>query len=844
MVSVAYCFYSCGRRVSFFMPMGQKASLPNKPPTQSVQPAETIAFLAINGESLDQKRVEDAFDQYLAQQTQAYQQFGQDLGAQLNDAGDGAYLKLTLKATALQQLMDDVLFRQEQGKRKISASKEEVEEKFKQDYQEVLNFVKARYDWDEQGLVRFLKEQRQQELAQFQSQIREQALQQLLLAKTKEAIGGQSQPTEIELISFIQENRTRYEADILGEVPLDEAQVKAFYEKNKSIYAKTLYKTSHILIAVDKDAANEKVEEAQKKAENIRDKIVKQNVDFAQLAKEVSDDPGSKELGGDLGMVDKETPFVPKFLEALFKLEAGQVSTPVRSQFGFHLIKAVEKKESTFEDVKEEVESAYTAERQDQLFQEWIDAAKKHQASHWDEISKTVRDDFVANARDKKVSEWLTQARNGAKLVIRDELLRAALLGKEGKPDEALALYAKLSEASSLSDPYTPYYAARIYQAKLTSAETRKAEIEKSPSPAQATELKKITDEIALFTQKTLIYLTKTIEGPATGNARLFDTLLGLDDQNPLVHYKYGVWLYGENTLGESRTNESDKTREALAHIKRAIELKPNYADALVLYGNILSANGNFGTAVEYYEQALPLMQRPALLQLQEKLADAYLGLEQWDQAKALYTQLNKIQPDNIKFIVALGDVAYATGAYVSAQNFYKTAFEKEPTKIDYSLKLAKSAAKTGATEEAIKMLSRVTKDSPYLGEAWLELGELHKTHGSTEEALLAYREGFSRTAEKEILEKLGEAILVLAPNDSVTRLKLASVYKSQYIYENAIQHYEQILTQNTSKEQKLETYEGLAESMRGRAEYEKARDYYVQDFRSRGLKSRNSRVA
>ncbi|MBI4101188.1 peptidylprolyl isomerase [Candidatus Microgenomates bacterium] len=65
--------------------------------------------------------------------------------------------------------------------------------------------------------------------------------------------------------------------------------------------------------------------------------------DFAALAREFSQDPGSKDQGGDLDFIAADTPFVPEFKEAALKLEPGQVSDVVASQFGFHIIKAFEK---------------------------------------------------------------------------------------------------------------------------------------------------------------------------------------------------------------------------------------------------------------------------------------------------------------------------------------------------------------------------------------------------------------------------------------------------------------------------------------------------------------------
>lgn len=84
-------------------------------------------------------------------------------------------------------------------------------------------------------------------------------------------------------------------------------------------------------------------------------KRVKGGEDFAKVADEVSKDPGSK--GGDLGWFEKER-MVPEFGEAAFKLEKGQISDPVKSQFGWHVIKLEDKRTKEFppyEAVKDQV---------------------------------------------------------------------------------------------------------------------------------------------------------------------------------------------------------------------------------------------------------------------------------------------------------------------------------------------------------------------------------------------------------------------------------------------------------------------------------------------------------
>jgi peptidyl-prolyl cis-trans isomerase C len=86
---------------------------------------------------------------------------------------------------------------------------------------------------------------------------------------------------------------------------------------------------------------------------------VKAGEDFAKVAGDLSKDPGSKAEGGDLGFFTKDR-MVEPFAETAFKLEPGQISEPVKSQFGWHVIKVEEKRTKpvpTFEETKEQIDA-------------------------------------------------------------------------------------------------------------------------------------------------------------------------------------------------------------------------------------------------------------------------------------------------------------------------------------------------------------------------------------------------------------------------------------------------------------------------------------------------------
>ncbi len=122
-----------------------------------------------------------------------------------------------------------------------------------------------------------------------------------------------------------------------------------------------LFRTRHILLKVPPGEAqpsaatptpdeNEKLFELRRAEAEELVRLLRSGADFAALAKEKSDDPGSKDNGGDLSAFDKEgrtvdgQSLVPEFVQATLALEGDQISDPVRSQFGWHIIQVVERK--------------------------------------------------------------------------------------------------------------------------------------------------------------------------------------------------------------------------------------------------------------------------------------------------------------------------------------------------------------------------------------------------------------------------------------------------------------------------------------------------------------------
>jgi parvulin-like peptidyl-prolyl isomerase len=150
------------------------------------------------------------------------------------------------------------------------------------------------------------------------------------------------------------------DADIRSKAPGDEAFLKAYYDAHKNEYEQV--HAHHILIRAQgsplplnpgqQDLSDA---EALAKAQEIRQKIV-DGGDFAALARAESNDGGSSAKGGDLGFL-KRGQIVPSFEDAVFGLRVGELSQPVKTAYGYHIIRVDEKKPTrSFEELRPELE--------------------------------------------------------------------------------------------------------------------------------------------------------------------------------------------------------------------------------------------------------------------------------------------------------------------------------------------------------------------------------------------------------------------------------------------------------------------------------------------------------
>ena len=157
------------------------------------------------------------------------------------------------------------------------------------------------------------------------------------------------------------------EKEIEAKAVVSDKDIKDYYEKHKEEFTPvSQLKASHILVKTEKEAKD--IEEKLKKGE-----------DFAKIAKKSSIDTASAKNGGDLGFFSKGQ-MVPEFEAAAVKLKKGEISEPVQTKFGYHIIKLTDKKLGQpveFDKIKNIISQHLVAEKQKEAFDSYMDGLRK-----------------------------------------------------------------------------------------------------------------------------------------------------------------------------------------------------------------------------------------------------------------------------------------------------------------------------------------------------------------------------------------------------------------------------------------------------------------------------------
>ena len=169
------------------------------------------------------------------------------------------------------------------------------------------------------------------------------------------------------------------ESTIVSKIKVTEEEARKFYDQNPDKFTRNeTVKASHILIGVEPAATAEDKKKARAKADKLHKELVP-GADFAALAKENSSCPSSQQ-GGDLGFFGKGQ-MVPPFEKAAFALKQGEISEVIETQFGYHIIKLMEKKPAesvTFKEAQSKIEEYLKGQKVNAAVGEYVAEARKN----------------------------------------------------------------------------------------------------------------------------------------------------------------------------------------------------------------------------------------------------------------------------------------------------------------------------------------------------------------------------------------------------------------------------------------------------------------------------------
>jgi len=215
--------------------------------------------------------------------------------------------------------------------------------------------------------------------------------------------------------------------EIAKQIEVTPDALSGYYGEHKSAYTLPEQRRArHILIKLAKEAGQKAVEKARKEIEALAERM-KKGESFEDLAAKYSEDVGSKSKRGDLGFFQRGV-MAPPFEEAVYALKPGEISRPVRTDFGFHLIRLDgirEGKTKLFEEVREEIEKNYRNEQAERRFFDLSEKIETLTYEHPDTL------DVAAQSSGLKVQESAYFGRTGGEGIGAHEKVSDAAFSPE-----------------------------------------------------------------------------------------------------------------------------------------------------------------------------------------------------------------------------------------------------------------------------------------------------------------------------------------------------------------------------------------------------------------------------
>jgi peptidyl-prolyl cis-trans isomerase D len=269
---------------------------------------------------------------------------------------------------------------------------------------------------------------------------------------------------------------------IASQITVSPEQLQAYYDKNQSRYGEIEKRHAHhILIALPAGADAKADAAALAKAQDVVAQL-KAGKDFGELSKKYSADPGSATRGGDLGWADKAT-YVASFADALFGMQPGQISDPVKTQYGYHIIRLDEIRPAhvrSLDEAHAQIESEYRRDQAGELFGDRQEQLQQKLESSASGDLEALTKQFGLQTGEIKN---FTRSSGGAPLGGKQDLLRAVfnddvvssgkIAGPVALADDHLVIFKVLEHHAPAPQPIASVHdeiVAAIRKSESTSA--------------------------------------------------------------------------------------------------------------------------------------------------------------------------------------------------------------------------------------------------------------------------------------------------------------------------------------------------------------------------------------